>query len=152
MRRLEPVNLGLNELTKQNLYALYQDPATLSSIAQNEQAGYFKVYYLSDHESKAISHGDAVKLLSGQSSSKIRIWATHKPKKQTEITRRLSQRGSWRRGVPPHAVQGPGKEGLVQLVLVSQDGALLERHRHRRPVFGTFTTGETNAVEFATNL
>lgn len=50
-----------------------------------------------------------------------------------------------------HTVQGPDEEVFVQLVLVPQDGALLQRHWHGGPVFGAFTAGEADAVEFATN-
>lgn len=50
------------------------------------------------------------------------------------------------RGVPSHTVQCSDKEVLMQLVLVSQDGALFKRHGHGRPVFGTFTAGETDTI------
>lgn len=49
-------------------------------------------------------------------------------------------------GLPSHTIQGSDKEVLVQLVLVSQDGALFKGHRHGRPVLGTFATGETNTI------
>lgn len=49
--------------------------------------------------------------------------------------------------LPPHAVQGSYEVILVELVLVSQQGTLLQGYRHRRPVFGTFTAGEPDPVQ-----
>lgn len=49
--------------------------------------------------------------------------------------------------LPPHAVQGSCEVILVELVLVSQQGTLLQGYRHRRPVFGTFTAGEPDPVQ-----
>lgn len=54
--------------------------------------------------------------------------------------------------LPPHAIQRPNKEVFVQLVLVPQDGALLQRHRHGCPVFGTFAAGEAHSVQLPANL
>lgn len=49
--------------------------------------------------------------------------------------------------IPPHAVQGPDEVVLVELVLVPQQGTLLQRHGHGRPVFGTFTASEADAIQ-----
>lgn len=54
--------------------------------------------------------------------------------------------------LPPHAIQCPNEEVFVQLVLVPQDGALLQRHRHGCPVFGTFAAGEAHSVQLPANL
>lgn len=53
---------------------------------------------------------------------------------------------------PPHAVQGSYEVILVELVLVSQQGTLLQGYRHRRPVFGTFTAGEPDPVQPSADL
>lgn len=56
------------------------------------------------------------------------------------------------RKLPAHAVQRPDKIVLMELVLVPQQGTLLQRHRHGRPVFGTFAAGETDAIKPPTDL
>lgn len=99
-----------------------------------------------------ISHGNAVKLLSGYFTSKICIWKTNKQKNNKNLKMILKEKKVKDTWIPSHAVQCSDEEVLVQLVLISQDGALLKRHWHRCPVFGTFTTGETNTIKFATNL
>lgn len=47
----------------------------------------------------------------------------------------------------PHAVQGAYEVVLAELVLVAEEGTLLQGHRHGRPVFGTFTAGEPDAIQ-----
>lgn len=54
--------------------------------------------------------------------------------------------------LPAHAVQGPDKVVFMELVLVPQQGTLLQRHRHGRPVFGTFAAGEADAIKPPTDL
>lgn len=56
------------------------------------------------------------------------------------------------RKLPAHAVQCPDEIVLMELVLVPQQGTLLQRHRHGRPVFGTFTAGEADAIKPPTDL
>lgn len=54
--------------------------------------------------------------------------------------------------IPSHTIQRLNKEVFVKLVLVPQDGALLQCHRHGCPVFGTFAAGEADSVQLAANL
>lgn len=54
--------------------------------------------------------------------------------------------------LPAHAVQCPDKIVLMELVLVPQQSTLLQRHRHGRSVFGTFTAGEADAIKPPTDL
>lgn len=54
--------------------------------------------------------------------------------------------------LPPHAIQRPNEEVFVQLVLVPQDGALLQCHRHGCPVFGTLAAGEAHSVQLPADL
>ncbi len=59
-------------------------------------------------------------------------------------------RNGWR--LPPHAVQRSHKVIFIELVLVPQQRALLQRHWHRCPVFGTFTAGEADTIHPSTDL
>lgn len=54
--------------------------------------------------------------------------------------------------LPAHTVQRSDEIVLMELVLVPQQGTLLQRHRHGRPVFGTFTAGEADAIKPPTDL
>lgn len=54
--------------------------------------------------------------------------------------------------LPAHAVQRLREDLRRHAVLMLQDQALLQGHRHRRAVFGAFTAGETNAVQPAADL
>lgn len=63
-----------------------------------------------------------------------------------------SESKSFVRKLPAHAVQRPDKRVLMELVLVPQQGTLLQRHRHGRPVFGTFAAGEADAIKPPTDL
>ncbi len=60
------------------------------------------------------------------------------------------RRNGWR--LPPHAVQSSHKVIFIELVLVPQQRALLQRHWHGRPVFGTFTAGEADTIHPSTDL
>lgn len=51
-----------------------------------------------------------------------------------------------------HAVERLREDLRRHAVLVLQDQALLQRHRHRRSVFGALAAGETDAVQSAANL
>lgn len=53
---------------------------------------------------------------------------------------------------PAHAVQGLREDLRRHAVLVLQDQALLQGHRHGRAVFGAFAAGESNPVESPTDL
>lgn len=58
-----------------------------------------------------------------------------------------------REGVlPAHTVEGLREDLRRHAVLVLQDQALLQGHRHGRAVFGAFAAGEANPVQPATDL
>lgn len=54
--------------------------------------------------------------------------------------------------LPAHTVEGLREDLRRHAVLVLQDQALLQGHRHGRAVFGAFAAGETNPVQPATDL
>ena len=54
--------------------------------------------------------------------------------------------------LPAHAVEGLREDLRCHAVLVLQDQALLQSHRHGRAVFGAFAAGETHAVQPAADL
>lgn len=56
------------------------------------------------------------------------------------------------RVLPAHAVKGLRKDLRGHAVLVLQDEALLQRHRHCSAVLRTFTAGEANSVQSPANL
>ena len=56
------------------------------------------------------------------------------------------------RDSPAHALQGLCEHLWGHAVLVLQDQALLQRHRHRRAVLGTLAAGEPDPVEAAADL
>lgn len=49
--------------------------------------------------------------------------------------------------LPAHAVQGLREDLGRHAMLVLQDQALLQGHRHGGTVFGAFTAGETNPIQ-----
>lgn len=49
--------------------------------------------------------------------------------------------------LPAHAVQGLREDLRGHAVLVLQDQALLQRHRHGRAVLGTLAAGEAHTVQ-----
>lgn len=54
--------------------------------------------------------------------------------------------------LPSHTVKGLREDLRRHAVLVLQDQALLQGHRHGRAVFGAFAAGEANPVQPATDL
>lgn len=54
--------------------------------------------------------------------------------------------------LPAHTVEGLREDLRRHAVLVLQDQALLQGHRHGRAVFGAFAAGEANPVQPATDL
>lgn len=53
---------------------------------------------------------------------------------------------------PAHALQGLGEDLRGHAVLMLQDQALLQRHRHGRAVLGALATGEPDPVKAAADL
>lgn len=53
---------------------------------------------------------------------------------------------------PAHALQGLGEDLRGHAVLVLQDQALLQRHRHGRAVLGALAAGEPDPVKAAADL
>lgn len=73
--------------------------------------------------------------------------------KQQEASQEEEQRMKRRRQhKPPHAVEGCAKVLLAEHVMLPQQQALLQRHRHRRAVLRTLTARQTNAVHRSTHL
>lgn len=54
--------------------------------------------------------------------------------------------------LPAHAVQGLREDLRRHAMLVLQDQALLQGHRHGCTVFGAFTAGETNPIQSSADL
>lgn len=54
--------------------------------------------------------------------------------------------------LPAHAVQGLREDLRRHAMLVLQDQALLQGHRHGCTVFGAFTAGETNPIQSPADL
>lgn len=76
--------------------------------------------------------------------------------KNKEKVRGLEQEEEEARGEernrPPHAVQRGAEVLAAQRVALPQQDALLQRHRHGRPVLGALAAGETHAVDCTTHL
>lgn len=60
--------------------------------------------------------------------------------------------GRWSHVLPAHAVQGLCEDLRGHAVLVLQDEALLQCHRHCSAVLCTFTAGKANSVQSPANL
>lgn len=55
-------------------------------------------------------------------------------------------------GLPAHAVQGLREDLRRHAMLVLQDQALLQGHRHGCTIFGAFTAGETDPIQSPADL
>lgn len=53
---------------------------------------------------------------------------------------------------PAHALQGLGKDLRGHAMLVLQNQALLQRHRHGGTVFGALAAGESDSIKAAADL